>query len=148
MEQLQESPFLDVESKITNFLDEKDADKAQDQMDLDVGHVKEDDILLQVQAGFVKEKVYILQYTYDLILDAAKTLNIPTDGVFAGEDQKNLVANLKSKITNLYEASMVKNRITLILMKYLEQPTVLDCMLSEFIEPIMKFMQLYIKQAC
>jgi hypothetical protein len=51
-----------------------------------------------------------------------------------------LVANLKSKITNVWEASMVKNRVTLILMKYLEQPTVLDCMLSEFIEPIMKFM--------
>ena len=51
-----------------------------------------------------------------------------------------MVANLKSKITNAWEAAMVKNRVTLILMKYLEQPTVLDCMLSEFIEPIMRFM--------
>lgn len=52
MEQLQESPFLDVEAKMTNFLDEKDvqggANLSQKQLDeiadLDVGHVKEDDI--------------------------------------------------------------------------------------------------------
>ena len=147
MEQLQENPFLDVQAKMTNFLDEKEK-LMDDIMTTDAGHVKVDDNELIVQTGFVKEKGYVLLYTYDLILDAAKTLNIPTDGVFATEEQKKMIANHKTKITNLYEASMVKNRVTMILVKYLEQPTILDCMLSEFIEPIMKFMQLYIKQAC
>ena len=47
MEQLQENPFLDVQSKMINALDEKDKFQ-DDMMDLDVGHVKEDDIELQV----------------------------------------------------------------------------------------------------
>lgn len=36
----------------------------------------------------------------------------------------------------------------MILYKYLEQATVLDCMLADFIEPIMRFIQMYIKLAC
>lgn len=58
-----------------------------------------------------------------------------------------MAANLQSKITNLYQASLVKNKLSMIFFKYQEQPTVLDCMLKDFVEPIMRFMQLYIKQA-
>ena len=108
----------------------------------------QDNVEAHHQDTFIKEKHSILNNIYDLVIVAAKKLEIPTETVFQTADEKKRASNLVSKIKNDQDASNIKNRVSYIFMKYQEYPTILDPILGEVVEPIMKFMQLYTKKAC
>ena len=102
----------------------------------------------QVYETFVREKSSILNNIYDLLVFAAKLHEIQQDKIFTTEDQKKRSTELDSKIKSDQDAFNIKNRVTIVLKKYQEQSSVLDTILSDLIEPIMRFMQIYTKQAC
>ena len=93
----------------------------------------------QVYESFVKEKNVILNYVFDLVLFAAKIHDIKSDDIFQTELYRKRAANLQSQIKNEKDAVAIKNRVTWIIMKYQMQSSVLDPLLGEFVEPIMRF---------
>jgi len=101
---------------------------------------QDDNAQAQVYETFVKEKNSILNNIYDLLLFAAKLHEVENDKIFGTEDQKKRATELDSKIKSDQDAFNIKNRVTMVLKKYQEQSSVLDTILSDFIEPIMRFM--------
>ena len=101
----------------------------------------------QVYETFVREKNSILNNIYDLVNFAAKLHEVELDKIFSTEDQKKRSTELESKIKSDQDAWNIKNRVHIVLKKYQEQSSVLDTILGDFIEPIMRFMQIYTKQA-
>ena len=55
---------------------------------------------------------------------------------------------MKSVIKEDQDVWNIKNRITTILMRYAEQANILDPMLPDFVDPCMRFIQLYTRKAC
>lgn len=148
MEQIQESKFLNKEAQyLQNYLeDDNEYQAAEGQAALE--ELDEDNLQAQVYESFVREKNSILNNIYDLLNFAAKLHDIQVDTIFTTEPQKTRATGLESKIKSDQDAFNIKNRVTMVLKKYQEQSSVLDTILSDLVEPIMRFMQIYTKQAC
>jgi hypothetical protein len=98
--------------------------------------------------SFVKQKHAILNYVYDLILFAAKLHDIAKEKIFSEGAQLKRAEALASKISSDTDSFNIKNRVSQILLKYQEASYVLDPLIGDMVEPIMKLMQIYTKQAC
>lgn len=90
--------------------------------------------------SFVKQKHAILNYVYDLILFAAKLHEIPKEQIFATAAQLKRADALTSKIASDTDSFNIKNRVSQILLKYQEASYVLDPLIGDMVEPIMKMM--------
>lgn len=139
MEQNQENPFLNKEAAYLKSYDEAadnfDMEKVVEQAQADDQKVYEQ----QVFDTFVKEKGTILSTVFDLLVFAAKIHEIDHALLFKTESQIHRNQNLKTKIHSERDALNIKNRLTLIFLKYQEQSSILDSILAEVIEPIMRF---------
>ena len=99
-------------------------------------------------ASLVKEEHFILNYVYDLLIFAAKKHGVSNEEMFcAGKQQKRADA-LVSRIKADKDALNIKNRVTQLLLKYQEQSSLLDPLIADLVEPVMKFMQIHTKKAC
>ena len=100
------------------------------------------------QETFVREHHVLLNYITDILAFAAKKNSVELSKIFITEVQKRRLECLVSKIKTDQDVHNIKNRVTWILMKYQEQSTLLDNLIGDFVEPIMRFMQIHTKDCC
>lgn len=81
-----------------------------------------------------------MNYVYDLILFAAKLHDIAKEKIFSEGAQLKRAEALASKITSDRDSFNIKNRVSQILLKYQEASYVLDPLIGDIVEPIMKMM--------
>ena len=141
MELVTESPFLDKEKQFTNTYQVEGEKNAEVQDD--------DDYVTHQQTTFISEKTELMSHVYDLVLLAAKLHDIEFDKVFyKGEPRRAVAEAVVSQIKNEQDAKNINYRIGKLILKYIEQPTILDPILADMIEPTMRVIQIYSKQAC
>jgi hypothetical protein len=128
MEQYQENAFLDNEANYLKQYDEEDAalvsqalngpahEGAENTSDVKDGTGNEN----QVFESFMKEKHIVLNYVYDLILYAARLHEIKLEDIFLTEMHRKRADFLVSKIKCEQDAVNIKNRVSVLIMKYLE----------------------------
>ena len=141
MELVTESPFLDKEKQFTDTY-KYEGDKNQEVQD-------DDDYVAHQQATFIQEKGELLNHVYDLVLHAAKLHEIELDKIFhKGEPRRAIAEAVESVIKNDQDALNLNYRVGKLLVKYIEQSTILDPILADMIEPTMRVIQIYSKKAC
>jgi len=133
-----ESPFLGVESKIQNALGE-DKNQKLEQVD---AHMPDSQEQAQLFESFVKEKSSILNYVRDLVRYAAKLNAIDSNAILNEEFKED-----QNKVKSEYDCHLSTHRVNLILEKYQEQSSMLDPLIEQFVQPIMAFLQVYVRKA-
>ena len=121
-----ESKFLGVEKSYIDKYQEKVSMMAYEVQNMD-------DYKTHVNESFVVEKDILLGYIQDLITYIDKGVALQNEGASV-----NILTD--------EDAFNIKSRVVFIISKYQEQPELLDPILGKFLSPMVKYIQLYVRE--
>lgn len=104
---------------------------------------------------FVKEAGVIVSMVHDLTLHAMKHVNLTFDEIFpedggagsVADKRRNKAKEVVSQIKTADDATLLKFGVVKLLQQYQEQANVLDPILADIIEPMMRLIQMFARKS-